>query len=157
MKKSIIVVLLAFAFGNVSAQEYDQAIGLRLGVGTGLTYKKSISENASLEGIAMLYYGFNVTGLYEINRYAAFDVDRLNWYYGGGAHFGSFRGYRGGYLSSIEYKRVTYIGLDGIIGIEYNFDTVPVNISADWKPAFELTGISGFWGDGGALSVRYML
>ncbi len=157
MKNSILIITLAFFVGNVSAQEYDQAIGARLGIGTGITYKKSISDNASLEAIAMFYYGINLTGLYEINRYAAFDVDRLNWYYGGGAHVGSYRGYRRGFITGLENKSSISLGLDGIVGIEYNFIEVPINISLDWKPAFELVGSTGFWGDNVALSVRYML
>jgi len=33
---------------------------------------------------------------------------------------------------------------------------VPFNISIDWKPAYNLWGYSGFWADGGALSIRYI-
>jgi hypothetical protein len=50
----------------------------------------------------------------------------------------------------------TVIGVDGILGLEYNFSEVPINISIDWKPAFNLVGYSRFFGDGGALSLRYI-
>ena len=50
----------------------------------------------------------------------------------------------------------TVIGIDGIIGLEYSFTEIPINVSIDWKPVLNIIGYSGFWGDGGALSVRYM-
>ena len=155
MKKSLLIVLLlVFSFG-AKAQDYDMAIGLRLGLGSGLTFKKVLSKNASFEGIAEFRYGFNLTGLYEINRYDAFGEDRLNWYFGGGAHIGSYRGYRSkrsGFTNGGELS----LGLDGIIGIEYNFVEAPINLSLDWKPTINFAGYNGFYGDNGSLSVRYI-
>ena len=83
----------------------------------------------------------------------AFGVDHLNWYYGGGAHIGFWNGNSSWGERDRAY---TIIGIDGIIGIEYNFTEAPINIGLDWKPAINLTGYTGFWGDGGALSVRYI-
>jgi hypothetical protein len=40
--------------------------------------------------------------------------------------------------------------------LEYNFKEIPFNLSLDWKPALNLVGSSGFWGDGGAISIRYI-
>jgi hypothetical protein len=48
------------------------------------------------------------------------------------------------------------VGLDGILGLEYSFVGIPINISVDWKPAFNFAGHSGFWADGGAISIRYI-
>jgi len=31
-----------------------------------------------------------------------------------------------------------------------------VNIGLDWKPMLNLIGHTGFWGDGAAISVRYV-
>ncbi|MFT4659968.1 MAG: hypothetical protein ACI8XB_000224 [Patiriisocius sp.] len=155
MKKSLLIVLLiVFAFG-AKAQDYDMAIGLRLGLGSGLTFKKVISKNASFEALAEFRYGFNLTGLYEINRYDAFDVDRLNWYFGGGAHIGSYRGYRTR-RSDFKHESELALGLDGIIGIEYNFVEAPINLSLDWKPTLNFVGYDGLYGDNGSLSVRYI-
>ncbi|MDP8200544.1 MAG: hypothetical protein P9M11_00210, partial [Candidatus Tenebribacter burtonii] len=53
-------------------------------------------------------------------------------------------------------KDYTVVGIDGIIGIEYNFEELPFNIGLDWKPAFNLSGNTEFWGDGGALSLRFV-
>jgi len=48
------------------------------------------------------------------------------------------------------------IGIDGILGLEYNFKEIPFNIGIDWKPMIDLGGSSGFYGDGGAISIRYI-
>jgi hypothetical protein len=48
------------------------------------------------------------------------------------------------------------VGIDGIIGMEYNIEEIPFNISLDWKPGFNILGHTGFWGDELALSVRYI-
>mgnify|MGYP001615571992 CR=1 FL=1 len=46
------------------------------------------------------------------------------------------------------------LGVDGIIGLEYVFDGVPINLSLDYKPSFNIT--PGFFDpSGGALSIRY--
>jgi len=136
-----------------SAQDYKTGVGLRGGLSSGLTIKHFISSNKAIEGlIATRWQGLELTGLYEVHN-NAFDVDRLNWYYGGGAHLGFWDGNSSwGNLG----QNYTVLGIDGILGIEYNFSEAPINIGLDWKPAFNLTGYSGFWGDGGALSIRYI-
>jgi hypothetical protein len=48
------------------------------------------------------------------------------------------------------------IGIDGILGLEYNFVEVPINLSIDWKPSFNIVNNHDFWADGGALSIRYI-
>lgn len=136
------------------AQEYKTGLGLRAGLGYGFTAKHFISQKDALEGLFVTRWnGINFTGLYEIHN-TAFNVDHLYWYFGGGAHIGFWNGTHTPWGSRIG--SYTVIGIDGIIGIEYNFQEVPINISADWKPAFNFVGYSGFWGGEGALSVRYI-
>ncbi|HAX94627.1 MAG TPA: hypothetical protein DCY25_11950, partial [Bacteroidales bacterium] len=74
----------------------------------------------------------------------------------GGGHIGFWNGDNTYDRWGDAGTNYTVIGIDGILGIEYNFEEVPINIGLDWKPAFNLTGYSGFWGDGGALSIRYI-
>lgn len=155
MKKLMFVLLIALFFGLKSnAQDYNTGIGLRGGFGTGLTIKHFLHGNKAVEGIFdSRWHGFSVTGLYEIHT-RAFDVDRLNFYYGIGGHIGFWDGrYYWNYDNDRNY---TVIGIDGILGLEYNFKEIPFNIGVDWKPAFNLTDSSGFWGDGGAISIRYI-
>lgn len=157
MKKIVLTLTLVIFFtAFISAQDYNTGVGLRLGFSNGLTVKHFVSRKSAFEGLlSTRWRGFELTGLYEVHD-NAFDVNRLNWYFGGGAHVGFWNGdYTYGRWGREGYNYVV-VGIDGILGIEYNFSEFPINISLDWKPAFNLTGYSGFWGDGGALSIRYI-
>lgn len=155
MKKILMTAIAMICFVTFSnAQDYNTGIGLRGGLSNGVTLKQFIGNRVALEGILTTrWQGFSITGLYEIHD-QAFEVDRLNWYYGVGAHIGFWNGDNVNW--SDQSTNYTVIGVDGIIGIEYNFLELPINLSADWKPAFNLIGYSGFWADGGAISIRYI-
>ena len=42
-----------------------------------------------------------------------------------------------------------------MIGLEYVFQEVPISISVDWKPEFNIIGHSGVWVGDGGLAIRY--
>lgn len=155
MKKFMFFILIVLFFVFQSrAQDYNTGIGLRGGFASGLTVKHFLSQTKAVEGIFdSRWHGFSITGLYEIHA-EGFNTPRLNWYYGIGGHIGFW---------DTKYKEwgdntgnYTIIGVDGILGLEYNFEEIPINLSVDWKPAFNIIGYSGFWGDGGAFSIRYI-
>ncbi len=151
-----VIVRTVFLSENTNAQDYKTAIGLRLGPSSGLSVKHFLNEKAALEGIlARRWRGFNLTGLYEINMEIA-SVTGLNWYYGGGAHVGFWQGYPGHPWFN-DNRSYTVLGIDGIIGLEYNFAEVPINLSLDWKPDLNLFGYKGIWGKDVAVSVRYLI
>src|SRR4030042_3710019 len=143
MKKFSAIITIAVLFTAVAgAQDYRNGIGLRAGIYNGLTVKHFIRSKAALEGLlytSLNRGGFEITGLYEIHN-NAFDVERLNWYFGAGGHVGMYDN--------------SAIGLDLILGIEYNIKEIPINIGIDWKPGTNLMGDSSHWAEGGALSIR---
>jgi len=155
MKKIFLTLVLSICvLVFVNAQDYNTGIGFRGGFANGITVKHFLNERSAFEGIiASRWRGLEITGLYEIHN-TAFDVDRLNWYFGFGGHLGFWNGDYAGWGD--EGSNYTVIGVDGILGIEYNFEELPINLSLDWKPAFNIVGYSGFWGDGGAFSIRYI-
>ena len=156
MKKYLLALSILFTVSAaLSAQDYSNGIGLRGGIYNGVTFKHFLGEKSAVEGIVTTrWQGIAVTGLYELHRYTAFDVDRLNWYYGFGGHIGFWNGtYTSWGVSNTSYM---VIGIDGILGIEYNFEELPINVSLDWKPAVNLIGYSSLWVDGAAFSVRYI-
>jgi hypothetical protein len=154
MRKLVMVLVLVLSIATfVKGQDYDTGIGLRAGFSQGLTLKHFISRSNAVEGLLVTrWQGFDITGLYEIHN-NAFDVDRLNWYYGFGGHLGSYNG------DNVTWgepgSQYLVIGVDGVLGLEYSFTEAPISIGIDLKPTLNLIGYVGFWADGG-LSIRYI-
>ncbi|HRY97965.1 MAG TPA: hypothetical protein P5550_02810 [Bacteroidales bacterium] len=155
MHRIILIIALFLGLGlTAGAQEYETGIGLRGGLANGITLKHFTSSDQALEGILTTrWQGFMVTGLLEFQE--GLRHEGLSWFYGFGAHAGFFGGYDG-HPWFDDNKDYTVLGIDGILGLEYVFDEVPISVGLDWKPAFNLTGHSGFWGSDGAFSIRYV-
>jgi hypothetical protein len=159
MKKfqvTILVFILSVAFHQQTrAQYYSTSLGLKFGGYNGISAKHFVNDVNALEGLLSFGYGgFAITGLYEWN-WVAFDTDGLGWYIGGGAHVGVWdnRPYRNDVF--VEDDGGAFIGLDFIIGLEYTFEEIPLNLALDWKPAFDIIGDQGFWPSDVALGIRY--
>ena len=155
MKKILLSsAIVFFLVAALNAQDYNTGIGLRGGLYNGLTVKHFIGEKSAVEGLlATRWTGFEVIGLYEIHNPLA-DVERLKWLFGAGGHIGFYDGDKTTWGDA--GTNYTVIGFDLILGLEYSFSEIPLNLSLDWKPAFNLIGYSKFFGDGGALSIRYI-
>jgi hypothetical protein len=124
--------------------DYDNAVGIRFGGMSGITFKHKFSRANAMEFILGTYpHTFGITGLYE--RYVPTTVDGLNLYFGGGAHVArSYYKTRTMYYSERDdryyYYRTEYgpiLGLDAIGGLEYKFPKAPVALSLDAKPYAE--------------------
>lgn len=153
MKKFFLLftVISTLSLSNVSAQGYDKAIGGRFGAANGISFKTGLSDKSMLELIGNFRSnsGVNyirITGLYQIYNPIG-ETQGLNWYYGAGASLGSYK-VKGG-------DGDFYLAANGVIGLDYKFNEVPINISLDWVPALELTPSTGFWGGDIGLGIRY--
>jgi hypothetical protein len=125
----------------INTNSYQNAIGLRAGPTSGLTFKHFMGNNA-IEGILGFWHsGFSLTGLYEVHASAG--VPGLKWYYGGGGHIAAqpsnyyYRTYRNDYYYRYRDQGVA-IGVDGIVGLEYKIKPIPFAISLDIKPLIEI-------------------
>ncbi|MEP5613862.1 MAG: hypothetical protein ABJP45_16545 [Cyclobacteriaceae bacterium] len=144
LRAFIITVVLAATASLGSAQtlnngtSYKTAVGVRGGGTSGLTVKHFTNSTRAIEGILGFYpNAFSATFLVE--KYTqAFDAAGLNWYYGIGGHIATQSDVvKGDGL----YRRETSdfgLGIDGIFGIEYKIDGVPIAMSLDFKPFFEV-------------------
>lgn len=152
--KSVFFLLSLCAISTIKSQEslnsrfntheFKNAIGVRAGETSGLTFKHKFQNANSVEGILSFWpHAIGFTGLYEKNLRTA--VPGLNWYFGGGLHVNAGPTYRtyywynrgDRYVYYTEHRANVAFGVDGIIGIEYKFKPIPLAISTDLKPFIE--------------------
>lgn len=153
MKRTFITLaILTFITITAGAQDYRTAIGLRVGYpANGVTIKHFLNPSNAVEGIlATSHGGFVVTALYE-NEHWTGEYPGLNWFWGFGAHIGFWDS--NPYIDNVDVS--TVLGADFILGLEYTFDEIPLNLSIDLLPSVNLLGYSGWGGIHGGLSIRY--
>lgn len=155
MKKIRAIIAFCGIFMAVSvthAQEasYQQAAGIKVPFGFGLTYKTFLADTRAVELQAGFWQkGFRLSGLYEFHFYSFDEVPGLAWFVGGGAHIGTWKSrYKEEYDSEVDF------GIDGIIGLDYKFADLPLNLSIDWQPSIALIG-SSFSPAYGGIGIRY--
>ena len=152
MNKYFLFIGITLASISVYAQTpYQQAIGVKFPSGLTVTYKNFITEKASMELQAgFLPDAFRAAGLYEFNFFNLGNVNGLGWYAGPGVHY---QVYKNSYQKENNIK--SEFGIDGIIGLDYKFNNLPINISADWQPSIALVGNSGGSVSNGGVAIRY--
>jgi hypothetical protein len=146
-------------------QDWEAQGGARLGATSGFDMKLIKDRSLAIETIL----GFRSSGVqvyFLAEKMKPIMTDRLEnfyAYYGGGVHAG-FVGWDSYYSSNSPYYHYyehkyygPAIGIDGIIGAEYCFQTVPVSMGINFKPFFEFYGPSvprfNFWDFG--VTFRY--
>jgi hypothetical protein len=150
-QKSVVLMLIFMACTQaVKAQagspSYKTALGIKYAPFAVTLKNFSKSRNRAFELLADFDNGFRLTGLYEYhgNLNAAGNV---KWYVGFGGHAGYFNN---------DSKEGVMLGLDAVGGFDYKFKNAPINISADWQPAYEfITPGTEFQGGRGGIAVRF--
>jgi len=154
------VLVMLFMFAAVSqAQDYKSAIGGKVGYGLIASYKTFLNEKAALDIFGGIRWGGIAAGAYYLNHTPIASVDKLSWYWGFG---GSFTTWDYGFAGYDNYYE---LGVSGVLGLDYAFDDLPLNVSLDWAPTIVLadsydypnSSLSRFRSGYGALSVRYIL
>jgi hypothetical protein len=162
MKKIILsaFMLMGLAFSSQAQEISKNALGLRLGDNDGfggeISYQRGLSDNNRLE----LDLGwrnnnnvdaFKLTGVYQW----VWNIDGgFNWYAGVGGGLGSW---------NYKYNNVsdngTFAFVAGDLGIEYNFDEAPIQLSLDIRPELYFNDNNYFrdnnFGPDIALGIRY--
>ncbi|WP_400192568.1 hypothetical protein [Hymenobacter sp. B81] len=127
-----------------AAQKYRTAIGTRLGSNNyGLTIQQKVGEKVTIEGLGLLRER-EVTGTVLAERHFPILGPSLNYYFGAGGHLGRHKDYG------------TVGGFDALVGAEYKVAFIPIVLSFDFKPTYELNGDDWFRFPT-AFSVRYVL
>lgn len=158
----LLISLIAISYFSHAQSEYKGAVGGRVGNPIAGSIKYFIGKSGALEGwlgftnSGGIYYsgvGFALGGMYQ-HHFPIGDIDGFQWYVGGGMFVEFFnindnnnpRGYSS-----------TGIALNGVGGVDYKFKSIPLNVSADWMPAFFLTKTyyDNFRPGYGGISARY--
>ena len=148
MKQIIIGVLLftGIASGySVKAQEitevksvnqpaYKMAIGIRLSsapamVNNSVSFKYFMNSRAAIEALVSFGDPLSFGALVEFHN--PLSTSGLQWFYGAGGYLGFGKEYNA--VKKIE-ERKTYFGGQGVVGLDYKFEHIPLNLSLDWKP-----------------------
>ena len=153
MRKVLVTLTILFITATVQAQSksansstYTTALGVKVWDGGGISLKHFFNPNNAGELIAYFYRnGVRFTGLYEIHG-PINGAQGLRWYIGPGAHIGFYNS---------KYGDGAFVGIDGVLGLDYKFSGAPINISLDWQPSFEFGDGRGFYGGWGGLGIRY--
>jgi hypothetical protein len=131
---------------SYNSTSYRTALGVKVWDGGGISLKHFFNGNNAGELIGYFWtQGFRFTGLYEIHGNFS-DAAGLKWYIGPGAHIGVY---------NTKYGGTSYIGVDGVLGLDYKFRHAPINMSLDWQPSFEFGTGRGFYANWGGLGIRY--
>lgn len=147
MKKIIFASLLLASIAlthSASAQDYRTAVGVRLSstaaiVNNSISLKHFFSDKAAIEALFSFGDPLAIGALYEIHK--PIGADGLKWYYGGGGYLGFLKTYN---PNKDRNETDVNIGAQGVIGLDYKFTNVPLNLSLDWKPELNLVNDINF-------------
>lgn len=149
--KKVFLLLVAVVTLGFAANAQDNAIGLRFGGGQGygaeISFQKGLGANRLEIDLGLSNNGdgyYNLSGIYQWVGNLAAD---LNWYIGVGANVGYCANHGLGLAAC------------GQLGIEYNFPSLPLQVSLDARPQYEFLLPENCWrhgfGYGACLAIRY--
>jgi hypothetical protein len=136
MKKTILLLTIAsFAcILNLQAQSYKSAIGIRMSskdpvVNNSVSFKHFFSETSAIEALLTFDKKTAIGALIEIHKPIT-STDGLKWFYGAGAYLG--------FDSDKTNPSRSLMGAQGVVGLDYKFPDLPLNLALDWKPELNI-------------------
>ncbi len=147
MKKiiSVSLFLAAIAFTTtVSAQSYKTAVGVRLSssqamVNNSISLKHFLNERSAIEALFSFGDPLAIGALYEVHK--PFSSEGLQWFYGGGGYLGFVKSWN---PNKNRNETDVNVGAQGVVGLDYKFTNLPLNLSLDWKPELNLVSDINF-------------
>jgi hypothetical protein len=145
-KAGVTLFFFAIIFSFTSkAQDYKTALGVRLSsdqamVNNSISLKHFLNERSAIEVLLSFSDPLAIGALYEIHKpFTA--TGGLKWYYGGGAYVG--------------FGNSANFGAQGVLGLDYKFSNIPLNLSLDWKPELNLVSDINFEPAAVGFTVRF--
>ncbi len=133
MKKLFLILAAALCF-TFAANAQSKALGVRIGTGMELSYQHYVNPSSAdfLEfdlGLNGWRGGFSADGIWN------FSIAQPSWssegtwgFYGGpGVSVAAIR-------DADDHGTILHLGILGNLGLEYTFDSIPLNLSLDVRP-----------------------
>ncbi len=141
MKRILLIAITITAIGsfsNASAQDYKTALGVRLSsssamVNNSISIKHFINEKVAIEGLLSFGDPLAIGALVEFHKPLA--ASGLTYFYGGGGYLGFVKTFN---TNTQKTSTDPNFGAQGVVGLDYKFNNVPLNISLDWKPELNI-------------------
>lgn len=140
---SLIVVAITLAT-SASAQSYKTGVGVRLSssqamVNNSISLKHFLNERSAIEALFSFGDPLAIGALYEVHK--PFSTEGLQWFYGGGGYLGFVKSWN---PNKNRNETDVNVGAQGVIGLDYKFMNLPLNLSLDWKPELNLVSDINF-------------
>jgi hypothetical protein len=149
MLRSAFLFLLILVSSSLLAQKYITAAGIRLGGGMGITVNQALWKNYTLEGIVQKGLSTKYTTLSALlEQHHSLLLKELNFYVGAGPHIGTYG------KKDKAAGNETVAGASLIGGLELKLGNTL--LSADFKPALNVTGGDSFLDSQTGISLRYI-
>jgi len=147
MKKILFALLFSVAvllMHSASAQEYKNALGVRLSssaaiVNNSISFKHFLNEKSAIEALFSFGDPLSLGALYEIHK--PFSAAGITWFYGGGGYVGFVKEYN---VNKNKNETNVNFGGMGVLGLDYKFVNLPLNLSLDWKPELNIVSDINF-------------
>ena len=147
MKIRIAIFILAsmlFLLKDASAQDYKTALGVRLSssaanVNNSISIKHFLNQKTAIEGL--FSFGDPLAFGVLLEKHKSLQTAGLQWFYGAGGYLSFIKTYN---PNKLRNETNANFGAQGVIGLDYKFTGIPLNLSLDWKPELNLVSDINF-------------
>lgn len=132
------------SFNQVSAQAYKTALGVRLSsaaamVNNSISFKQFINEKTAIE--AQFSFGDPLALGALIEFHKPVGAEGMTYFYGAGGYIAFLKTTN---LNTQKTSTDPNFGAQGVVGLDYKFNNIPLNLSLDWKPELNLVSNINF-------------
>jgi hypothetical protein len=126
------------------SQTYKTALGVRLSssaamVNNSISLKHFLNESSAIEALFSFGDPLSLGALYEVHK--PLSASGIQWFYGGGPYIGFVKTYD---VNNKKTGTDVNFGAMGVLGLDYKFINIPLNLSLDWKPELNLVNDINF-------------
>lgn len=136
MKKKVYLLILIsiISVAHLHAQNYKTGLGIRLSskdpvINNSVSFKYFIDEKTAVEALLTFDKRAAIGALVEFHKPVA-SAEGLDWFYGAGAYIGLD--------TDKNIRDRSLMGAMGIVGLDYKFPNIPLNLALDWKPELNI-------------------